>query len=207
MKLFVPGEERLSRGEPMKYHAVFSEAHATELNQSGFTQVVILFHPPDLPLQGLSELAQEGGGSGRPRKKPASSRQVVIPNAEPLLRQEEERDKARKGALKKLNIPSDVPSWIGCRQLVAMMEEPFTLNANLDVFYSPVYMWPSGHNQRKQFGNGWLAAKISDALSRVYQDYYNLVVRNEEAFAELQSGKDGKGKRGHIQTAKDCVVP
>jgi hypothetical protein len=79
MKLFVPGEERLSRGDPMKYHAVFSEAHATELSQSGFTQVAILFHPPDLALEGLSELAQEGGGSGRPRKRQAASRQVRKP--------------------------------------------------------------------------------------------------------------------------------
>jgi len=199
MKLFVPGEERLSRGDPLKYHAVFSEAHATELSQSGFTQVVILFHPSDLALEGLSELAQEGCGSGRPRKRQAASRQVANPNAATLSRQQahdrgqEEREKAREGALKKLEIPSDEPSWSGCKQLISMMEEPFTLYANSDVFYSPVYMWPSRQNQRKEFGKGWHASSSGDALSRLYQDYHNLVVRNDQAFVALDSS-DKKGK-------------
>ena len=42
-----------------------------------------------------------------------------------------------------------------------------------------------------------------DALSRLYQDYYNLVVRNDQAFVALDSS-DKKGKRGHIQTARTC---
>ena len=65
----------------MKYLGVFSDAHATQLNSGGFTQVVIRFHPPDvvLPLEEIGELSEQGSGSGRPRKRRG------LPVADPVV--------------------------------------------------------------------------------------------------------------------------
>jgi hypothetical protein len=148
MRLFVPGEARLTRGQPMKYLGVFSDAHATQLNSGWFTQVVIRFHPPDvvLPLEEIGELSEQGSGSGRARKRrglPVADPVVQASSrAQELAREQGTHDKAREGALQKLKIPPNVPTWTGCKQLVAMMEEPFTLDADSHVFYSPVYMRP-----------------------------------------------------------------
>jgi hypothetical protein len=212
MRLFVPGEARLTRGEPMKYLGVFSDAHATQLNSGGFTQVVIRFHPPDvvLPLEEIGELSEQGSGSVRPRKRrglPVADPVVQASSrAQELAREQGTHDKAREGALQKLKIPPNVPTWTGCKQLVAMMEEPFTLDADSHVFYSPVYMWPSRQKARKNFsapGEGWHRRGTGDALSRLYQDYYNLVARNDQAFAALSSDKNGK--RPQIVTAQNLL--
>jgi len=119
----------------------------------------------------MSALRQRTGVKKEYDKRQAASRQVENPNAETLSYQQAhdrgqgEREKAREGDLKKLNIPSDLPSWSGCKQLVAMIEEPFTLNANSDVFYSPVCMWQSRQNQHKEFSKGWHASSSCDTLS------------------------------------------
>ena len=75
------------------------------------------------------------------------------------------------------------------------MEEPFETHTSTGIFNSPVYMWPrgkAGGAQRKPFGAAWAQPKSSDALSKLYQDYYNLVAHKDETIQVLQDHPNAK---------------
>ena len=128
MRLFVPGKERVARGEGITYHMVFKEDHALQLERAGFTQVQVEFHAPDLELNGFDALPEQGGASSSKRRRTSGPRVADSGGAsggQPRARSPDAAAQARERALQTLQMPVDVPTWTSCKQLAAMMEEPF----------------------------------------------------------------------------------
>ena len=210
MRLFVPGKERVARGEGITYHMVFKEDHALHLERAGFTQVQVEFHAPDLELNGFDALPEQGGASSSKRRRSSGPRVADSGGAsggQPRARSPDAAAEARERALQTLQMPVDVPTWTSCKQLAAMMEEPFETHTSPGTFNSPVYMWPrgkAGGAQRKLFGAAWAQSKSSDALSKLYQDYYNLVARKDETIQVLRDHPNAKLKQ-RLAANKDVL--
>ena len=88
-----------------------------------------------------------------------------------------------------------------------MMEEPFTLQDSSGKEsgpFTPIYLWPRG-NSRHRFGEEWKKGATQDALSKLYQDYYNIKVRRELSEKVLQELKPDLFANDSDPFARDVV--
>ena len=202
MRVFIPGPAiPQSSSKKFKCEAVFSDSHAEELEQAGYVQVEVNFHAPDLALQGFDPLK-----STPPRKKKASEALSVgtVSQGEG----EDAHGAADNAVLEQLSMPPVVPAkWKGCKDLIAMMEELFTLQDSSGKEsgpFTPIYLWPRG-NSRHKFGDVWKKGSTQDALSKLYQDYYNIKVRRELSQEVLRELKPDLFENDSDPFARDVV--
>ena len=202
MRIFIPGPAiPQSSSKKFKCEAVFSDIHAEELEQAGYLQVEVNFHSPDLALEGFDPLE-----STPPRKK--QGQQALSVGTVAQGDGEDAHGAGDKAVLEQLSMPPVVPAkWKGCKDLIAMMEEPFTLQDSSGKEsgpFTPIYLWPRG-NSRHKFGDVWKAGNTQDAVSKLYQDYYNIKVRRELSLEVLRKEKPDLFTKDSDPFARDVV--
>ena len=186
MRVYIPGPEiPQSSSQKFKCEAVFTDIHAEQLEEAGYVQIEVNFHAPDLALEGFDPLK-----STPPRKK--KGQQALSVGTVSQGEGADAHGAVDNAVLEQLCMPPVVPGkWKGCKDLIAMMEEPFTLKDSSGQEsgpFTPIYLWPRG-NSRHKFGEEWKKGSTQDALSKLYQDYYNIKVRRELSEKVLREAK------------------
>lgn len=198
-------------------HGVYTEEHEQQMLAAGFERISVRLHNPGMPLpDGIEPLGDDVGAA--PRKKPRGASSMVhlqqpAPPPPPA-------ESSMPASSMKLSMPrTGVPGWQSRSQLIEMMEKPFYLTQDKARIgpYTPVYMWPSGSGKttaqaRRAAGAPKFTSSLTAALGRLFEDYYNLTVREAEVrdhlrqnYPQLFTTKDGSPC--DPLTASDVKIP
>ena len=173
-------------------HGVYTEEHEHQMLAAGYERINLRHHNPGLALpEGIEPLGADAGGSSR--KKPRGASSMVALHAAPPP--PPAHVNATPSVLTKLSMPaSGVPGWETRADLIELMQKPFYVcsGKSRQGPFTPVYLWPSGKGKapvqaRSDAGAPVFTAKHIGALGRLFEDYYNLVVRENAVREHLRA--------------------
>lgn len=245
-RLYIPGPKVASAlpGHELDHVvAVYTATHSHALEKAGYMRLIVHHFEPETALpRELVPLDVHAQGSAQKKAKRGSSLTVSAAavddaqtpvssssQAQPLPPppgaddSESRAAQAELATLSVLTMPPEPPDWSTRQDLVTMMESPFYIKnkeGSKRGPYTPVYLWPHGKQfkgVRTAYGGAWAKGDASDRLRHLYQDYYNMTVREETVLEQvrlkdasvlsLRESKLPQGLRSTIRVTHDFPLP